>query len=740
MRAPSLAFVLGALAVAAAARDAAATPYETFIDVNDQADLDDLLASGDISQDTYNELLDLLDVGIDLSTADRDRLYALPNLTYEDVDAIIAFRELQQGRIADPAALVPAGVLSEEKLLAISAFLVMRPRGAGLAVRGWVRAMTRYTWEDDRLPPVALRGRFTIGRNVVAGFASVMTRLRIGEPVYDPNRDALIADPAGYRFNLPKVFVKYEDERAAAIAGSYRIGFAQRLTFDNSAAYTPNGIYTDDQLFFSANLATACREAAGELASSPCAGVAGRRYVTPDWRWRDGLMGAAAGLKRIELGAGWAQGYLWASSSRRSIYQYELVDRDKCPDPRNNSDPNCSAPTVFVRPEGDILTPTTRHTFATLPNVFAERLAGANLTYFADRRNSVGLTAYAAHESNLVEGIDLDTQEWSRIPMGKTFGAGGAAFSLGKGWLDVFGEATYSFDRGPAPVSGRGGQQGGGGPAAILRVTATKAKQELEGVLRYYSIDFANPYARPISQPDQFEGQRARDEVGARLRYVNTNRQLTLRAAIDVWAPVSSFHDDSILGRVQPKLDTWARADVQTTRELRLGLWLRYQDKDLGAGGHDQCYEVTTETNEDGAPIPCSGRQLTSVARARYQLRRNLVFTGMIQHQLLDDQRLDPTAFRQDLSGWGIVQWRPTPKIRMRARVRYLDEDFCVGCEDAYLERSLSTLVDTVFTLNGRDQLRVRGDTKFWLDNRASTLDRAPNPELQLWLSYEARL
>jgi hypothetical protein len=31
-------------------------------------------------------------------------------------------------------------------------------------------------------------------------------------------------------------------------------------------------------------------------------------------------------------------------------------------------------------------------------------------------------------------------------------------------------------------------------------------------------------------------------------------------------------------------------------------------------------------------------------------------------------------------------------------------------------------------------------DAKHWLDDRASTADRVPNPELQLWLSYEARL
>jgi hypothetical protein len=42
--------------------------------------------------------------------------------------------------------------------------------------------------------------------------------------------------------------------------------------------------------------------------------------------------------------------------------------------------------------------------------------------------------------------------------------------------------------------------------------------------------------------------------------------------------------------------------------------------------------------------------------------------------------------------------------------------------------------------MRDKDNLRVRVDTKFWLDDRMSTQQRVPNPELSLWLFYEARL
>src|SRR5262245_58013577 len=103
-----------------------ATPYETFVDIEDQSDLDDLLAAGHITSDTYDELLELLTSGVDLNSADRAQLYALPNLTYEDVDAILAYREAQKGVISDPAGLVAAGAITEDKLLGISSFIVVR--------------------------------------------------------------------------------------------------------------------------------------------------------------------------------------------------------------------------------------------------------------------------------------------------------------------------------------------------------------------------------------------------------------------------------------------------------------------------------------------------------------------------------------------------------------------------------------------------------------------------------------
>ncbi len=729
-----------------------AIPLETFIDIDDEGDLQDLLVAQDITQDTFDQLLDLLDRGVDINAASRDELYELPNLTYDDVDRIIEYRTANKF-IADPASLVKGEVITQEKLYGISAFLVVSERDSGFRPRGVVKLQTRWSTSDRIAPPFALHGRFSADKHWVAGFGATFTRLEIGNPSYDPNRDALIADPAYYQVHLPKLFVKYEDDHWAAIAGTYRAGFAQRLVFDNSLDYTPNGVYLDDQIYYTADLTSDCKFSQGdELSETPCpADGAGAKYVTPDFKFRAGLLGVGGGAKKIEVGSGWMQAFAWASIARRDIYQYELYrPSDQCPDPHDDKNKACAAPTVYSRPQGDTLDPAAQFSFATLPNVFQERLAGLDVAYYADRRNSVGLTAYAANEHNLVGGIDLDTQEWSKYPTGRTFGAGGANFTFGSGPVDLGGEVAVSYDKSPAD-STMGAAKGGGGIAGILRATLWRKKEELELSLRYYGTDYANPYARPISEADEFEGQRARDEAGARLKYVRATKTFSYRAQLDLWVPPSTLSNPTNAPELHttPKLDAFSRVDVKTTDELRLGLSVHYQDKDLNAGGgpmgsHDQCYEIASATTTDGLTIPCSGRQLTTIARGTYAFDRTLSVTLQLEHQLLDDNVLDPLAFRTDVAAWLIGAWRPNKDFSLRGRVRYFDEAFFDARPDkepdTYLERSVAGIVDGGIRVRDKDEVHLRMDVKRYLDHRDSTLVRDPNPEITFWASYEAHL
>lgn len=710
--------IAGLAAMLALAGSAGAAPYETFVDIETEEDLYDLQASGQIDDDTFETLQALYQEGIDLNQAGRAELYTLPNLTYDDVDAILAYRD-EAGWIGDPAVLVQVGALTEDKLLAIAPFLIVRdPARAAYAVDGWMRAQTRWTAEDDRVPPMALQARVGTLRNLTIGVAATVTRNRLGDVVYDPNRDALSAEAPGTALHVPKAYAEWDTRHLHAIAGTYRIGFGQRLTFDNTDRYTPNGIYRDDQMFRQNDLTRECKESAGELADSPCSGDAGSVYVTPDFRWRQGLLGAAVGARGLEVGGGELQAYGFVSHQPRSIYQYELFDPRVCDDPRNDDDPRCSAPDVF-RTRDDVLAPTSRFSFQTLPDMFRETVGGGNVTFAPTRRIHLGVTGYAATVDWLTGGPELDFQEWSRLPFGGPYGAIGVDAAWGHRWADVFVEVAQSFDS---------MEDGGGGLGAIVRGVATWDKNELEASARYYQDSFANPYARPISQPDEVDGLRARDEAGGRLRFTGLfDKKLNLRASADVWTDTAGG---------TPKMLLYARGDVEASKRFRWGLWADYKNLALGDGGDDACPDdAFAQLDENGFPIACAREQMALALRSRWQFHKLWNVSGQLRGIMLNDQS-HVEEFRKDLSAWAIVTGKPAEQFRYRGRVRYLYQDIE---DNGSLEQSMWIYQDLTYILRPRDRLRVRYDLFVWLDDRASTARRVPSPEHWLWLEYESR-
>src|SRR3954467_857158 len=99
-------FVLPTLALAA--------NYEVpLTNIEDEDDIIALEESGDISSDTAEILLEMIQEGVDLNSASRDELYNLPGVSYSDADAILLYRK-NKGKIDDPAELVAAGVLTED--------------------------------------------------------------------------------------------------------------------------------------------------------------------------------------------------------------------------------------------------------------------------------------------------------------------------------------------------------------------------------------------------------------------------------------------------------------------------------------------------------------------------------------------------------------------------------------------------------------------------------------------------
>ena len=735
--------------LAALAGPAGANPYETFISIDNEEDLHDLHATGQIDDDTLTTLVELYQRGVDLNRATREELYSLPNLTYAEVDAILEYRKLV-GWIHDPIDLIVNHVLTQDKLEAIAAFLLVSDAQRALfATDGWVRSQTRWAAEDDQAPPVSLQARVGTFQNLTVGAAATVARNRIDSPVYDPSRGALTTTDSNTSVHVPKAYAKWETDQWGAIVGTYRIGFGQRLTFDNTSVIAPNGFYLDDELTRGAELTKECKESAGELGVSPCDGDAGHVYITPDYHWREGLLGAAVGAKKIPVGKGRVSAYGWVSYQPRSIYQYEIYNKATCDDPASDLDTidqQCAAPEVY-HTMGDPLDPTSRYSFQTLPNMFAETTTGGNVTFALSRRAHVGATGYRTNVTWLVDGedFDLDFQEWSRLPRGGPFGAVGVDGAVGAGMFDYFAEVTRSFDsipeKTPDGMPTEGG--GGGGWGGVARwVTTFQKYNELEASVRYYDEHFKNPNARPIAAPDELDGARARDEMGARLKYAaRLDKRLTLRAMSDVWQTVKEYPvpggDPGEESKITDLL-LQARGDVDVTDQYGVGLWGLYQNKDLDRNGVTECFDSSFLTDDEtGEPIPCSGEKYQATARFRYTPTPKYTMVAQYQHELVGDGSTRyEEELRQDASASLLGSARPDDRVRLRGRVRYLVEG--IGHTD-YLEESVWGYADVTYRVRERDRLRVRYDIYVYLDERSDTDLRQPSPEHWLWLEYESR-
>jgi hypothetical protein len=670
---------------------ATAVQYEVFIDIETEEDLYDLLVTEQVSKSSFDALLLLHQTRVDLNRADRQQLYLLPNLDYGHVDRILAYRD-EAGGIHGLGDLIAAGVLGAELVGTLRAFVVVRaPDTPKSQTNGFVRIQGRWSGRYDRLPPAAAaQARIKALGNLDVGVAAALTRNQLRSIRWDPTRNALSAKSEGVRFEVPKLYIEWEDDKWEIVGGTYRVGFGQRLTFDVTDQITPNGFFGDYELRRDNELGLRCRRAPGELTESPCpnGGVA---RVTPDYAWTNRLAGVAVGLKDLSVGQGWLQIYAWGSYQVHRVQQIEIVDAGACDDPRRDDHPACGSPPVYVR-TGDRTAPASTATFATLPAMYVEGLAGANTSYFWNARAHVGLTGYGSMPRWLVEGAELGFQEFARKPFGGAFGAVGVDAAFGFRAQDFFAEVARSFD---AQVGG------GGGYGAIIRSVTTLPKTEIDTSARYYASSYVNPYARPVSAPDELDGLRARDEAGLRLRATTqVGPRAGLRTLVDGWRQLSSGALNGLL---------FARADLQITSSWAWALWTEYRNS--------------------------AGQRFVVAAKLAYEPVRRLTLSGQFQHRWVGT-KLGNHRLQQDIAAILNVTTRLVDILRLRLRVRYDFEDIW---NNHRLPQALWSYLDAALTLRKRDMLRFRYDFRVFLDRRESTLVRVPNPEHWLWVEYVFR-
>ena len=695
--------------------------------VDDAQDVLDLEEKGDISSSTADVLLELLENGVDLNTASREQLYDLPGILYTDADAIIQYRK-NKGRIEDPSELVAAGAITDEQLLLIAPYISLDEERTRLPISGKVHFISAasngdFLTKNGPAPPFLLNSKVRLPADLAAGFMVGTTRREPGSPVYDASRDALTVSPFAYKFHLPYFWAQWKPGNRKLIVGTFNVGFAERLTIDTSRRYTPDGIYNTEYIRRPRDLSRVCRQSSAGF-FAPCADGESDTYVTPDFQWREPFRGVAGSIDDLELPGGSTMdlaGFL--SYQTRPIYQYELYNKAVCDDPRDDKNPACSAPQILVVKDPNDFTQDTRLVYTTLPSVYDELLGGAHVAWHPTPQYRAGLTGYGATNffHDAPPGILLGTQEYSRVPSGGPFGA------LGIDGKAVFGDFQLTLEGSRSFDSTVGG---GGGWGVVQRSVFSPKRHEVEVSLRFYDDKYLNPYARPVSAPDEFDGQRARNELGARVKYTGKlPYDVVVRAGVDFWVlPFTSSAGQAGTANIYSLF----RVDLVGFPYVKPAFWLDMRNRNLANFSHGGCSSETQIIVEGDSTFNCSGDLYRLAARLSVVPPTGRYLTGAVQTAVTwkDDVRYKD-SFRNQFMMWGELRSQPLDWLLLRGRVRYLNED--TSAPD-YLEKSVQTFIEATFVLPRTVRATLRYDVFAWLDARDTTLTRIPRTEHRLLL------
>ncbi len=549
-------------------------------------------------------------------------------------------------------------------------------------------ASLRAHWEhrDSQAPPFAFRGSLQSPWNLDASVSVLGNRLLPRNLQWDPNQEMLTVDGVGFAARVPQAYLRWRYGPWTLIAGTFQVGFAERLVIDSTRSVTPHGFEVSTTGRDLAQLASACKL----TPESSCR----NRFTTPDFTASEAFRGIAASIEdwpmteRAHLSS-----YAFASFQERSLYQYRLWDRRSCP-----SGEACPAPNIAVRDTLQQLK------LSTLPSAFRELAMGGRVALAWDQRMRAGITGYWAVPFWINDRLDF--QAASRWPGGGPFATVGADAELAAAGAQWSMELARSFDS----------DQGGGfGVVARTRWRASAGYAEVGA--RFFDQNFDNPHGHPVSASDSVEGQAARNELGIRCTW--TRRfwsRLSLRLRLDGWT--NPFADVRAAWTLGAQGRIGANLEISPSMEVSLLGHVSWRQVPTSA-----CTEVDSEPGDMAACDRLRGSAgvqfLGHWERLRAALRSTL--------SLDQDASLGASAIAQ-------FDVKIIRALELRLRARFVDTSISAPTR---AESRFATSADAHVALN-HFAIAAGYDYQVWIDKRLATRERVPNPEHRLRLELRS--
>lgn len=515
-RQPGLGCV-GVLLLLGVGARAGAREYDLASTPGDRDELARLVATGELDDASAEILGRWLDEPLDLNLAGVEVLQDLPGVTRELAAGIVGWRE-RGGGFASVADLRAVPGLGREAFEGLVPFVTVGVSFVERADDGPVRASAEagalwYRDEDRQEAGAAGLGFVRVlGEVEGAGAGVVLVRRRATVAHWDYSRGQLVTGGPRDALELEQFAVHLEREELRLVAGSFRLGFGERLALGVSAGREPGWATAD------------------RVTLEPTSG----RVRVPD-----ALFGAAAAVEGPELAWGRLGATVFVSRQRLPVYQYRGIDwgyddgagactrTTDCRPGYACEAGSCRTTRVYdgriaaVDPATGL--PPGGLTYLTLDDAFWETLAGAHVSV-AGEWQALGVTAYAGRADILLAApAHPRFVEAAAYPTGGRFGAVGADGQVQLGDIRLVGEAAWAGDL-----------------AAVARAVMANGLGETTLAVRAYGEGFDNPRCRAEAAPDLDSGLARRNEVGARLATtLRVAKSLHTAGEMDAWRPVS---------------------------------------------------------------------------------------------------------------------------------------------------------------------------------------------------------
>ncbi|MEK7704381.1 MAG: helix-hairpin-helix domain-containing protein, partial [Myxococcota bacterium] len=475
------------------------------------AALDDLENVGVITATQATHLRRALEEPMDLNRASAAELATMPQLSQEQAQALVAYRDAR-GPYRDLDHAQSVRGVDESTLMALAPYVVVRPvsehwvvlRLGMLARRGGGRLPQQIDWLSETPTPAQGFVQLRVGDDDRVRAGVLVTYEELTRAHWDLARGQLVTHGPSRHVRVRHWYVERRSGSASWVAGSFDLGFGEGLTIGTGARSTPAWLSPVDD--------AETQPERARVRPRPCfSGVAGH------WQQE---RATAQGLEATAF----------VGAPLRDLFQEDLrygVDAawgeracvEGCPEGYACDDGVCRSSALYDARDAE-----RRYVDQTYEGAFREYLAGLQLGWRQGDRAWLGVVGFGAHNDlQLAREVGGGFARSASMPQAATFGAA----SVYGGWR---------AGRGEVRVEAGMSASGGGGFVARSR-WQIGGDWQLQTDLRAYGAELENPHGHPPSAPGETQGLSNRNEMGTRVHVQGSPVSGSwLGVGVDAWS------------------------------------------------------------------------------------------------------------------------------------------------------------------------------------------------------------